>query len=373
MRRLKLKRRQWVLAVLIAAVTAFRLVPGLGMVYTRNIYPVIGALLSHLSGFVPFAVGDIFISLSIVWVVAWPCYAIMHRKERARKALGRVGEYLLWVYVWFYAAWGLNYSQPNIYRRIGMAPAKVDKEAFRRFAYNYADSLNAAFARLGKGALRPDTTVGISKEKAEAAIQNGYWKAGQHTSELGINTPFNNCPRAKTMVFSRLSSMAGVTGSMGPFFCEFTLNADLLPHSYPATYAHEMAHLLGIANEGEANFYSYVVCTSSEDEATRFSGYYHIFFHVVNNVRGLLGEEEYGRFISRFRPEIIALARHDSHYWMSLRSSVVDEAQTFVYSLYLKGNNVEGGLRSYSSVIGIIMAWENKKSGLENHVSLVGK
>ena len=90
------------------------------------------------------------------------------------------------------------------------------------------------------------------------------------------------------MLFTPLSSMSGVTGSMGPFFCEFTLNGDIRPHDYPAIYAHEFAHLLGIANEGEANFYSYIVCTASSDKAVKFSGYYHIFFHVLRNVFDIL-------------------------------------------------------------------------------------
>ncbi len=37
---------------------------------------------------------------------------------------------------------GLNYSQPVIYYRVGMKPAEVSKEKFRKFAYQYADSLN---------------------------------------------------------------------------------------------------------------------------------------------------------------------------------------------------------------------------------------
>ena len=59
------------------------------------------------------------------------------------------------------------------------------------------------------------------------------------------------------MIFTPFISMFGVTGSMGPFFCEFTLNGDLLPINYPATYTHELAHLLGISSEAEANFYAY--------------------------------------------------------------------------------------------------------------------
>lgn len=368
--KIRLNLRQRLLLLLLIAVTAFKLVPGMGMFYTRSIYPVVGTVLSHISGLVPFALGDVFIAGSIAWVIGYPVYAIGYKKTETRRALGHVGEYLLWVYVWFYAAWGLNYSQPNIYRRMHMRPVEVDKEAFRQFAYSYADSLNAAFDRMvtakdGKAKAHAALELLLKRcdkqqAKAEAAIEKGYEQMGQNARAWGINTPFNHNPKVKTMVFSRLSSMAGVTGSMGPFFCEFTLNADLRPHAYPATYAHEMAHLLGISNEGEANFYSYVVCTTSKDEATRFSGYYHIFVHVIINVRALLGEEEFERFVSGLRPEIMALARNDREYWLALRSVIIDKTQTFFYNLYLKGNNVEEGLKSYSAVIGMIMAWNKQ-------------
>lgn len=95
--------------------------------------------LAHLR-ILPFAVGDIFIALSIAWVILYPIYEIRLRKKRV---FGRVAEYLLWVYAWFYIAWGLNYSQPNIYYRIGMKPVEVSKAKFKKFAYQYADSLNA--------------------------------------------------------------------------------------------------------------------------------------------------------------------------------------------------------------------------------------
>ena len=164
------------------------------------------------------------------------------------------------------------------------------------------------------------------------------------------------------MVFTPLSSMSGVTGSMGPFFCEFTLNGDILPHDYPATYAHEFAHFLGVANEGEANFYSYIVCTASADKQVRFSGYYHIFFHVLNNVFDILGEKEGERFLKHIRPEIIQLAKSDRRYWLSKRYKALDAAQDIIFELYLKGNHVAEGRKSYSGVIGLILAWEEKKN-----------
>ena len=154
----RMKWRHWVLLLLLILVTLTKMIPLWGVIYTYRVYPVIGSLLSPISGIFPFAVGDIFIALSIAWVILYPIYEIGLRKKLARRFIfltaknggypkkkvifGRVIEYLLWVYVWFYAAWGLNYSQPVIYYRVGMQPAEVSKEKFRKFAYQYADSLN---------------------------------------------------------------------------------------------------------------------------------------------------------------------------------------------------------------------------------------
>ena len=363
----RLKWRHWVLLVLLSLITLTKLIPLWGFIYTTRIYPIIGSLLSPISGLFPFAVGDIFIALSIVWVFFYPIYEIKWRKQLAKRffflaakrgcypkkkvVFGRVAEYLLWVYAWFYIAWGLNYSQPNIYCRTGMKPVEVSEAKFREFAYRYADSINSLSEEFN--GMVDD---GL-KNRVRDAVLKGYNEIG---AKEGINAPFNQHPHAKTMIFTPLSSMSGVTGSMGPFFCEFTLNGDIRPHDYPAIYAHEYAHLLGIANEGEANFYSYIVCTASSDKAVKFSGYYHIFFHVLRNVFDILGEKEGEKFLKYIRPEIIQLAKSDRNYWLSKRCKVLDAAQDFIFDLYLRGNHVAEGRKSYSGVVGLILAWESR-------------
>ena len=380
----RLRWRHWLLLSLLVLVLVIKWNPYLGYIYTLYIYSTIGRILSSFSGIFPFAIGDIFIALSIAWVILYPLYEIVLRKRLARRyaflaakgnsypktktVWGRVAEYLLWIYVWFYIAWGLNYSQPNIYQRTGMMPAKVSEKVFREFAYRYADSLNllseerrvkseeTAFDGQRESQFNGFVDDGL-KNRVRDAVLKGYNQIGH---KEGINAPFNPHPHVKTMVFTPFSSMAGVTGSMAPFFCEFTLNGDIRPHDYPAIYAHEYAHFLGIANEGEANFYSYIVCTSSTDKAVKFSGYYHIFFHVLHNVFDILGEKEGEKFLSHIRPEIIRLAKDDRHYWLSKRSKVLDAAQDFIFDLYLKGNNVSEGRKSYSGVVALILAWEDR-------------
>ena len=352
----RLKWRHWLLITLLAIVTVVRSSHSLGLAYTTKVYPVIGGLLSPLSGSVPFALGDIFIALSIAWVLLYPVYELALRKRLAKRfiilrprngqykkklaVVARAGEYLLWVYAWFYMAWGLNYSQPDAYVRIGMRPVEASK------------------AKLKWLREKGNEDEYEEKVKCEESILQGYYRIGGR----GINAPFNHHPHVKTMVFTPLSSMAGVTGSMGPFFCEFTLNGDVRPHEYPATYAHELAHFLGVANEGEANFYSYLACTASADEAVRFSGYYSIFFHVINNVFDILGEKEGDKYLRHISPRVILLAKGDRGYWLNKRSKLLNAAQDLMLDIYLRGNNVSGGRKSYSGVIGLIMAWEEKKS-----------
>ena len=387
----RLKWRHWVLIALLLLITLTKTIPTWGIIYTFFVYPLIGMALSHLSGWIPFAVGDLFIALSIAWVILYPIYHLCIRKTLVRKEIikkgidgkgivgkekkvrflkkrvvfGRVAEYLLWVYAWFYIAWGLNYSQPNIYDRTGMKPVKVSEAKFKAFAYQYADSLNAL--SISEKSFFSDSIADDGlKNRVWDAILKEYNKIGY---KEGINAPFNQHPHAKTMVFTPISSMSGVTGSMGPFFCEFTLNGDIPPHDYPATYAHEFAHFLGVANEGEANFYSYIVCTASADKQVRFSGYYHIFFHVLNNVFDILGEKEGERFLKYIRPEIIQLAKSDRHYWLSKRCKVLDAAQDFIFDFYLKGNHVAEGRKSYSGVIGLILAWNEKKETIQKYKS----
>ena len=379
----RLKWHHWLLLVLLSLITLTKLIPLWGFIYTTRIYPIIGSLLSPISGLFPFALGDLFIALSIVWVIFYPIYEIKWRKQLAKRffflaakrgcypkkkvVFGRVAEYLLWVYAWFYIAWGLNYSQPNIYCRTGMKPVEVSEAKFREFAYRYADSINSlseerrvkseetAFDDHRESQFNGMVDDGL-KNRVRDTVLKGYNEIG---AKEGINAPFNQHPHAKTMLFTPLSSMSGVTGSMGPFFCEFTLNGDIRPHDYPAIYAHEFAHLLGIANEGEANFYSYIVCTASSDKAVKFSGYYHIFFHVLRNVFDILGEKEGEKFLKYIRPEIIQLAKSDRNYWLSKRCKVLDAAQDFIFDLYLRGNHVAEGRKSYSGVVGLILAWES--------------
>ena len=231
------------MAVLLVLVWLTQGVPGWGEFYARQLYPGIALCLSSFSDLFPFAVGDLFIALSLAGLVVYPFIVRRAGHKTWRSIALREAEYLAWLYVWFYAAWGLNYSQDGFYRRTGITPVAYTPEAFQAFTQNYVEKLNASYVALPAEVNRPL----VCREAVR-----GYRRISSH---LEVHRPLSDHPRVKTMLFTPLISMVGVTGSMGPFFCEFTVNGDVLPADYPATYAHEMAHQLGITSEAEANFY----------------------------------------------------------------------------------------------------------------------
>ena len=353
-----MKRRQKiryiVLGILLLVVWSTQAISVMGEFYARSVYPVISLCLSSFSRLFPFAIGDLFIFLSIIGVIAYPIYGRI-KKQPWKKIVLRDGEYLLWIYVWFYLAWGLNYSQKNFYERTHIPYVAYTPDKFKAFVKEYIRHLNNSYVPI----------TGIDKNRVCKEAVKGY---KQISDTLGIHRPPYDSPRAKTMLFTPLISMVGVSGSMGPFFCEFTLNGDLPPSQYPATYTHELAHLLGITSEAEANFYAYEVCTRSQVESIRFSGYFSILSHVLGNARRLLTEEEYTELFNRIRPEIIALARSNQTYWMAKYSPLIGNIQNWIYDLYLKGNKIESGRKNYSEVIGLLISYhasrtEEKSSG----------
>lgn len=112
-RRRNLQKRHFVLMALILIVWFVQLLPAAGACYARYIYPTIARVLTTVSDLIPFAVGDLFIALSIAWLVVWPFYARLRRKKPWRRIVGREVEFLLWIYVWFYLAWGLTTRNPT--------------------------------------------------------------------------------------------------------------------------------------------------------------------------------------------------------------------------------------------------------------------
>ena len=336
------------LIILLIIVACIRFIPGAGELYATLLYPHISAFLSWLSSFVPFSLDEVVALIGISLLIMTLVTGIK-RSWRWYKTVGRLCQIILWYVVWFYLGWGCNYFRDNFYTRMEVVPANAEKEIFLRFANDYAEKLNRSWSE----------TYEIDQEQVVDEIKKLYSRHLPPTSGLCVPKDYQY---PKEMLLNRLYSAAGVLGFMGPWVGENLLNAELLPVQYPSIYAHELSHLLGVNNEAEANYWAYYVCTRSEHQAIRYSGYQCLLPYVLSDARSLLSEDEYREYFLSIRPEIIQERREISAHWQEQRVELIDQLQNFLLDLQLKGNNIPSGTRNYNQVVSMIISvQENTK------------
>lgn len=335
--------RYFVLAVLLVFIAIARWAPSVAEGYALRVYPVVSGVLSALSSVVPISLEEVLAVVVAGWAVACPVL-MRRRKRRWRSVAGRLAEGLAWLYVWFYLGWGLNYFRPSLYVRTRTAPVQYDERAFLRFLSAYTDSLNASYVKVAAGG--PD-------EGAVDREVKGFYRS--LPAAYGLARP-RDFQRPKYFLFTRLYSGVGVLGSMGPFFAEAQLNADLLPVQLPFTYAHELSHLLGVSSEAEANFWAYQACVRASSAAVRYSGYFGILSYVLANAARLLPDERFREWVEGIRPEVRAEYEGKRAYWQARYSPFIGGLQDRVYDWFLKGNRISSGKKNYAEVVGLLLA-----------------
>ena len=344
------------LAILIAGTLVFRYVPGSGEFYARTLYPVISAVLSAVASVAPFSLDEWAVVLMVAVLVLWPVMARRKGKSWKRVCFREV-EWVLWIYVWFYWGWGMNYYRDSVYERAGVRPAAYEKDTFKDFLYRYSDSLDCAFRMAresGGGTFMESAEVagGVPGEKIREEIKEIYRRIPEI---YGLSHPYGY-QKPKFTCFNFLYSGVGVLGYMGPFFAESHLNRELPGMQYPFTYAHELSHLLGVSSEAEANFWAFTVCIRSSSPEVRYSGYAGIFPYVISNARTLLEKQEYLDWVSSVDPAVIELFSAGQEYWRIRYSPAIGRIQDTLYTLYLKGNRIPSGQKNYAEVVSVLLS-----------------
>lgn len=319
-----------------------RYMAGAGEWYARQVYPVVSGILSAMSSVVPFSLEEWLVVAAVSGLLLYPVLARRHKKSWKRIA-GREAEGLLWLYVWFYWGWGINYYRDSFFQRTATSPRQFEKAAFMQFLTDYTDSLHACYTA---DYVLPRDSVQKEVRRLFASLPQDY----------GLTLPRPHY-RPKRLLLNGLYSQVGVLGFMGPFFSEMQLNEELLPAQYAFTYAHELSHLLGVSNEAEANFWAYYLCSRSPVREIRSSAYFGLLPYVAVNARYLTDKAVYTAWIKGIDPLILKKLDEQQAFWQSRYNPYIGLVQEKLYHLYLKGNRISSGQKNYSEVVALVMAF----------------
>ncbi|HUQ88706.1 MAG TPA: DUF3810 family protein, partial [Vicinamibacterales bacterium] len=335
---------QWVV-LLVAALVAFA-PPGASTVerfYSKWLYPILQASLTSLSNRSPIALFDVAIAVFILILIGiWISSIRMARKKQVIRSLWRglvaTLTLLAVVYLWFLAAWGLNYARPPLESTLKYDASRITPEAVRALAEYSIDRANETYAT-GHAAGFP--AIHDSPHALVDALHQVEKELGRPRPTV-IATP-------KWSMFSPFYRASGVSGQLGPFFLETLLNPDLTGPERPAVLAHEWAHLSGYAPEADASFVG-VLAALRAGPAAEYSAWLDLVSESVNQLQPVTQHIVLQKLARGPRDDQAAIRER-------LKALVrpVEEVAWSSYDRMLKSQGVEEGVRSYSRVIQLLI------------------
>ena len=239
----------------------------------------------------------------------------------------------------------MNYLRLPIEQKLGLeTEEQIDSEAFDRILKRLIASTNdLASADRNENLIAIETAI---DENINAVI-------------LDIdNTRFDQSNRAKRPIFNVTFNKLNINGITSPFFHEIHYNADLIECELPFAIAHEKAHLRGYNREADANFIAYLTCINSDSRLCRYSGNFSIVAYFLRQVRSKKVLDETWQALSPAVKEDFRKVRDR----VSRNRGMVSNLHSRVNDVYLKLNQVEAGVRDYSRVVKLVVAFETSRA-----------
>ncbi|MTI55799.1 DUF3810 domain-containing protein [Geosporobacter ferrireducens] len=342
------------LSLLLTAVAAAR--PSLvEQIYVGSLYPLIQRILSLITGFVPFSVGEFMVILLLLYLIfgfSRGILQIIRRKPEGFRILGHWVIHLFisfcFIYFSFVILWGLNYHRLPFAEIAGLdtQPASVEELAvLSESLIERANSLREEVAENDQGVMF------LPKGKSDMfrRAHLGYDAAAAVYPELG-----GALSRPKGILFSHAMAYTGISGIYFPLTGEANVNTTTPDPLILATTTHEMAHQRGFAREDEANYIAYLTASFHPDTDFQYSGVLLALMNAMNQLYRY-DQERYRELRSQYSSGIIrdlaAIQEYNKRY-----AGPVERAHTKINNAYLKSNRQEDGVYSYGRMVDLLIA-----------------
>jgi hypothetical protein len=178
---------------------------------------------------------------------------------------------------------------------------------------------------------------------------------------------FYPVPKQLTILSGFFSNM-GVSGIYSPFTVEANVNGEMPDMEKPFTSCHELSHLRGYMNEGEANYIGWLACIGSDNPAFNRSGWLIAWLHAGGTLRRI-DPERYYRLREAMPEDAVTEIEENDLFWSS-HEGKASEIQDRVNDAYLKANGQDKGIRSYGMLTTLMLMHYYNSSALTSQASV---
>jgi hypothetical protein len=322
--------------------------------YSQSFYPSMARAFRMAFGWIPFSVGDVLIALLIIWVLFSLVKVIKGIKKQPFKQLllaiaKKMALWVLWVYIAFFALWGLNY-----YREGSTSLLKLEPEP-----YTTADvdtlmiQIQSRLELACNDSLAVENGKSSNREKLAFEAKEAYLNASEKYPFLQFEQI-----SLKPILLGKWQAYAGYAGYFFPFTGEAQADFYVPNFTLPFTVCHEMAHQLGFGHESEANLIGFLAARESENTAFVYSAYAGVHQYALVELYKM-DSLKARPFIDKI-PPLLKKDRKEQSRFQEAHTSILQPTLDAAYTLYMQGNNQPMGLLSYNRVVAWLVAYGKK-------------
>ena len=319
--------------------------------YSRGFYPVLSKVLNASFRWIPFSFGDLLYLVAISYILRWLVINWKKRREHPIAWSLEVLSFVSVLYFVFHLCWGLNYYRSPLEHSMGLN-TQYSTEKLITITTQLAIKTNALQLGITNDSLTKVNTPYAFKELTRLS-QIGY-------TELETKYPIFEHPgqNVKKSIYSTPLTYMGFAGYLNPFSLEAQVNSVMPKNSMLTTIAHEQAHQLGYAAENEANFIGFLACIHTDNPYFNYAGYAFALRYCLQELRRR-DNEAYTELLNALHPGILKDFRESSKFWKAYNNPLEPLIKR-IYSHFLKANNQEKGIESYSYVVALLVDYLHK-------------
>ena len=339
--------------------------------YTGLVYKHISWLLRFMFGGIPLPVGQLLfysiIAVLLVWLIK-QIKKLLQKQVTFGQFAGNIGYGAVAVvsafYFLFTVMWGLNYHRRPLPEIVQHDQREMSKQELEALAHKLITLTNESRSRLTENDREPLVLPLTHKQILEKAPL-GFKEIGRQYPELKYEQP-----SVKQVLVPEVMSFFGIVGIYFPFTGEANVNMHPPAYLLPEVVCHEMAHQIGVASEDEANFVAYLACRLHPEPAFQYSGNFMALSHTLNRLKYQYPMAYMYHFQS-LSPGVMHDLKANRSYWTAFQNPL-EIITDGIHDLFLKANDQEEGLESYSHVVELLIG-EYRKNKLEYPLPEPGK
>jgi len=312
-------------------------------------YVFLVGVLRKINALFPFSIGDVFYTFLFLLIFY---YLISIIRKNSWVFVLKLTSLLSVLYFCFYLFWGLNYNRTPLYETLNLNLNNTETLTLNQLCSQLIIKTNALQLQLAKS----DTL----KVTAPYDSKNILIKRAASYKNLAKAFPFLRYknPNIKFSLYSTSLSYMGYSGYYNPFSAEAQVNYEMPLTQMPFTSCHEIAHQLGFAPEQEANFIGYLACIYSDDAFVQYSGYLIALSYALNNLRSI-DNKAYNKILYSINKGIFKNYVENNNFWLKHKNLTTPLFES-VYDKFLKVNKQSAGIKSYSCIVKLLLAYHRE-------------